>query len=194
MCSTLAHDCRRTTAANAPKRISCPTILVACLATVASPASALVIQPVTPLQQQIKQDSPVIDVVVVHRSGAARRTTVVGPRGGVASRTVVRRGPSGRGSRRCGPARPLGAAGTLHLAAGRCDRRGCCDRIRHRSDRGGMGGRTAGTRFLPVPHRPEPDAGFFGRMPAVVLLRSHWRKCHDVAAHGHRAKRSVIGR
>ncbi len=46
--------------------------MVACLAT-ASPASALVIQPVTSLQQQIKQDSPVIDVVV-HGGGAARRT------------------------------------------------------------------------------------------------------------------------
>jgi hypothetical protein len=73
MGSILAHDCRQTTAANAARRISCPTILVACLTTVASPASALVIQPVTPLQQQIKQDSPVIDVVA-HRGGAARRT------------------------------------------------------------------------------------------------------------------------
>ena len=70
MRSTLACGCRRTTAANAPKRISCATILVAGQATFASPASALVIQPVTPLQQQIKQDSPVIDVVV-HHGGAA---------------------------------------------------------------------------------------------------------------------------
>jgi hypothetical protein len=70
MGSILAHDCRQTTAA---RRISCPTTVVACLATVASTASALVIQPVRSLQQQIKQDSPVIDVVV-HRGGAARRT------------------------------------------------------------------------------------------------------------------------
>jgi hypothetical protein len=70
--------------------------MVACLTIVASPALALVIQPVTPLQQQIKQDSPVIDVVVARRGGAAHRTTVVGPRGGVASRTTVRRGAAVR--------------------------------------------------------------------------------------------------
>jgi hypothetical protein len=43
------------------------------------------------LGYQIKQERSVIDVVV-RRGGAVRRTTVVGPRGGVASRTVVRRG------------------------------------------------------------------------------------------------------
>jgi hypothetical protein len=42
------------------------------------------------LQYQLKQDSPVVEVV--RRGGAVRRTTVVGPRGGAASRTVVRRG------------------------------------------------------------------------------------------------------
>ena len=43
------------------------------------------------LQQQLKQNNQATEVVVRH-GGVARRTTVVGPRGGVASRTVVRRG------------------------------------------------------------------------------------------------------
>jgi hypothetical protein len=55
------------------------------------PASALVGRPDTSLQQQFEQDSAITEVVV-RRGGAVRRTTVVGPRGGVASRTVVRRG------------------------------------------------------------------------------------------------------
>jgi len=58
----------------------------------AEPASALMIGGGGSIQQQLKQDSPLIEMVVVRRGGAVRRTTVVGPRGGVASRTVVRRG------------------------------------------------------------------------------------------------------
>jgi hypothetical protein len=61
-------------------------------AVVVSPASALVPQAGNSLQQQLKQDSSITEMVVVRRGGAVRRTTVVGPRGGVASRTVVRRG------------------------------------------------------------------------------------------------------
>ncbi len=57
----------------------------------ASPAAAFVSGAGNSLQQQLKQDSPIIEVVV-RRGGAVRRTTVVGPRGNVASRTVVRRG------------------------------------------------------------------------------------------------------
>jgi hypothetical protein len=56
-----------------------------------STASAINAGAVGTLGYQIKQDSSVVNVVV-RRGGAARRTTVVGPRGGVASRTVVRRG------------------------------------------------------------------------------------------------------
>jgi hypothetical protein len=41
------------------------------------------------LGYEMKQDSSVIDVRAVARGGAVRRTTVVGPRGGAASRTVV---------------------------------------------------------------------------------------------------------
>jgi hypothetical protein len=67
------------------------------LAMMASPAAAL---PGTnsALQQQLKQDSPIVEVrargggAAVRGGGAVRRTTVVGPRGNVASRTVVRRG------------------------------------------------------------------------------------------------------
>jgi hypothetical protein len=61
-------------------------------AVVVSPASALVPPAGNSLQQLLKQDSSITQVVVVRRGGVARRTTVVGPRGGVASRTVVRRG------------------------------------------------------------------------------------------------------
>jgi hypothetical protein len=68
---------------------------LACLATMISPASALVTGPQSAVQQQIKQDSPITEVYV-RRGGAARRTTVVGPRGGVASRTVVRGGAVAR--------------------------------------------------------------------------------------------------
>src|SRR5216684_2545406 len=57
----------------------------------ALPASALVGGVGSALQQQLKQDSPVAEVYV-RRGGSVRRTTVVGPRGNVASRTVVRRG------------------------------------------------------------------------------------------------------
>lgn len=54
-------------------------------------AAALVAGPRGLLQGELRQDSSIIEVVV-RGGGAARRTTVVGPRGNVASRTVVRRG------------------------------------------------------------------------------------------------------
>jgi hypothetical protein len=57
----------------------------------AEPASALIPQANSLLQNQIKQES-LITEVYVRRGGVARRTTVVGPRGGVARRTVVRGG------------------------------------------------------------------------------------------------------
>jgi hypothetical protein len=61
------------------------------LAMTPSPVSALGIGTGSSLQRQFNENNPVIEVYV-RRGGAARRTTVVGPRGGVASRTVVRRG------------------------------------------------------------------------------------------------------
>jgi hypothetical protein len=64
---------------------------LAVLAVTGSTASAINTGVAGSLGYQIKQDSSVVDVVV-RRGGAVRRTTVVGPRGGVASRTVVRGG------------------------------------------------------------------------------------------------------
>jgi len=79
--------------------MACAAIIgLAGLAITASPASALVTGAGSSLLQQLKQDSPIVEVrargggVAVRGGGAVRRTTVVGPRGGVASRTVVRRG------------------------------------------------------------------------------------------------------
>jgi hypothetical protein len=86
-------------------------------------ASALDAGSAKMLGYQIRQDSSVIDVRAVARGGAVRRTTVVGPRGGVASRTavrgraVVRPGYAGGGVRWARPGRyywPRGGA----IAAG----------------------------------------------------------------------------
>jgi hypothetical protein len=65
---------------------------VATLGIASSTASAINAGTAKMLGYQIKQQSSVVNVVVVRRGGAMRRTTVVGPRGGVASRTVVRGG------------------------------------------------------------------------------------------------------
>src|SRR5437879_12030116 len=65
---------------------------LASLAIMISPASALVTGPQSAAKQQIQQDSPLTEVYV-RRGGAVRRTTVVGPGGGVYhSRTAVRGG------------------------------------------------------------------------------------------------------
>jgi len=68
----------------------------------ALPASALVGRADSSLQQHLKHDSTVVEVRArggghaVRGGGAVRRTTVVGPRGGAASRTVVRGGAVAR--------------------------------------------------------------------------------------------------
>ena len=67
------------------------SLLISATAIIANPASALVPQANSLLQHQFKQDSSLIEVAA-RRGGAVRRTTVVGPRGGAASRTVVRGG------------------------------------------------------------------------------------------------------
>jgi len=69
-----------------------------------TPAAALVAGPHELLQGELRQAGSIIEIAV-RRGGAARRTTVVGPRGNVASRTVVRRGAVVRP----GVARPGGA-------------------------------------------------------------------------------------
>lgn len=56
------------------------------------PASALVPQANGLLQRQPGLHDELITEVRARGGGAVRRTTVVGPRGGAASRTVVRRG------------------------------------------------------------------------------------------------------
>ena len=92
--------------------MACAAIIgLAGFAITASPASALVTGASSFLQQQLKQDSPVVEVrargggAAVHRGGAVRRTTVVGPRGNVASRTVVRGGAVVRPGYRAGGVR-----------------------------------------------------------------------------------------
>ena len=64
-------------------------LLITTTAIIAKPASAPVPQANSSLQ--VKQGSSTIEVAA-RRGGAVRRTTVVGPRGGAASRTVVRGG------------------------------------------------------------------------------------------------------
>jgi hypothetical protein len=84
----LAHqpDCSSTVSS-----VSCAVIIsLAAFAMTASPASAFTSAD-SALHYQFKQDRPVVEVRV-RGGGAMRRTTVVGPRGGVASRTVVRPG------------------------------------------------------------------------------------------------------
>jgi hypothetical protein len=78
--------------------MACAVVIgLAGFALTTSPATALVTGAGSSLQQQLKQDSPIVEVRArgggaAVRGGAVRRTTVVGPRGGAASRTVVHRG------------------------------------------------------------------------------------------------------
>ena len=72
---------------------ACATCLVSILiAATTGPASALVPQANGLLQQQLRLQDELITEIRARGGGAVRRTTVVGPRGGAASRTVVRRG------------------------------------------------------------------------------------------------------
>jgi hypothetical protein len=77
--------------ASASNGIVCALAFTTFFALTLSPASAMVVAPSGLLQQQLKQDSLVTEVRA-RAGGAVRRTTAVGPRGGVASRTVVRGG------------------------------------------------------------------------------------------------------
>jgi hypothetical protein len=56
-----------------------------------TPAAALVAGRHELLQGELRQAGSMVEIAA-RRGGAVRRTTVVGPRGNVASRTVVRRG------------------------------------------------------------------------------------------------------
>jgi hypothetical protein len=95
-------------------KVIAASLLIIATAIIAKPASALVSQANSPLQQQFKQDSSIIEVAA-RRGGAVRRTTVVGPRGGAASRTVVRGGAVARpGVARPGVGRPGGWVRPAH--------------------------------------------------------------------------------
>jgi hypothetical protein len=72
--------------------LTAPCAVLGIFAITTSPAFAFVTVPGNSLIQQLKESDSVIDVAVRRGGGAVRRTTVVGPRGGVASRTVVRQG------------------------------------------------------------------------------------------------------
>src|SRR6185437_7798282 len=75
------------------RRISLTVILGLTMgAGAGSPASAISPGPGSVLHQQIDTSRDLTQVVMVRRGEVARRATVVGPRGGVRSRTVVRRG------------------------------------------------------------------------------------------------------
>jgi len=67
------------------------TIGLAGFAIMMSPAAALVNGTGNTLQHQLKQNSSITEVRA-RAGGTVRRTTAVGPRGNVASRTVVRHG------------------------------------------------------------------------------------------------------
>jgi len=69
---------------------ACATCLVSILiAATTGPASALVPQADGLLQQQLRLQDELITEIRARAGGAVRRTTVVGPRGNAASRTVV---------------------------------------------------------------------------------------------------------
>ncbi len=137
-------------------------------AVAATPASAFLSTVNTPLQHQVEESTTITKVVVVRRGGVARRTTVVGPRGGVASRTVVRRGAVVRPrlSRR---RRPLDSSWLVPMGTGHRNRGRCRNWIRHCSNRGGVGGPAAGAWLLLVLHRCEPDKRLLGRLPAIAV-------------------------
>jgi len=88
MCSTRT---RFIELANAPKGLVFAFAFSTFLALTPSPVTAMVVAPPGLLQPQLKQDSQLIEVRA-RAGGSVRRTTVVGPRGGAASRTVVRGG------------------------------------------------------------------------------------------------------
>lgn len=86
------HGC----AAKTFNSVTCAAAILAGVAMTVSPASALVTGAGSALQYQLRQDSSITEVRA-RGGGAAHRTTVVGPRGGVAtSRTVVRHGAVAR--------------------------------------------------------------------------------------------------
>ena len=93
----------------------CAGILLASFMTMVEPASALVPQANGSLQYQLRLQDELITEIRARGGYAVRRTTVVGPRGGAASRTVVRGGAVVRpGVVRPGVVRPGGWVRPAH--------------------------------------------------------------------------------
>jgi hypothetical protein len=90
MQSILARQ--RTFAPSNVHAVTCAVVMsLTALGLSVSPASGLVAAAGGSLQHQLKENSSIVEVRA-RGGGAVRRTAVVGPRGRVASRTVVRRG------------------------------------------------------------------------------------------------------
>ena len=132
-------------------------------AVTAEPASALVPQATASLQQQLRLQDELITEIRARAGGSVRRTTVTGPRGNTASRTVARGGAVVRPG--VGAPRRLGTSGPLPLASRRRDRGWRRDWVRRGGHRGGVGGFAAGAWLLLVLQRSEPDAGFWDVCP-----------------------------
>jgi hypothetical protein len=75
-----------------PARIAFAASLLAPLMVMGEPASALVPQANGSLQHQLRLQDELITEIRARAGGSVRRTTVTGPRGNTASRTVARRG------------------------------------------------------------------------------------------------------
>ena len=145
------------------------------------------------LQQQLKQDGPVIEVrargggVAVRGGGAVRRTTVVGPRGGAASRTVVRPGRFFPSVVRPGRIEAAACAGRVRQIIaglqGRSHRRRGSDKVVTAATAAApWAGSPPAPGMLLVLHRYLAHRqGFWDLLPSKFPL-SDWRKCHDVAA------------
>ena len=152
-------------------RIAFAASLVGILtAATAGPASALAPQANASLQQQLRLQDQLITEIRARAGGSVRRTTVVGPRGNAASRTVVRRGAVVAP----GVARPGAWVRPAHYAwrPGGAIAAGAAIGFRRSRHGGGMGGFAAGAGLLLVLHRSEPDAGLLGCLPVIAHVRS----------------------
>jgi hypothetical protein len=114
MQSTIMNLVRQRGCASRTFNTCAVAIGLAAFAVPVSPASALT-GANSALQYQLKQNNSIVEVAV-RRGGAVRRTTVVGPRGGMASRTVVRRGAVARPGVRAGVVRPGGWVRPAHYS------------------------------------------------------------------------------
>ena len=142
------------------------------------------------LGQQVNSSGDFHEVRAMARGGAVRRTTVVGPRGGVSEPYGCarrRRCTTGLCRRRCA----LGTAGSVLLAQGRSHRGRCCHRLCNRRHGRRLGRRGSRSRHVLVLHGSIAHAGLLGLLPVTASV---WSRCHDVAADRDRAERTTVGR